>query len=377
MTPPMSSALSVAAACHAAVLRLVALTLATLLLCTFPAESAEVATNPTAPLLTVLQHQTLPIQSRSIILKDTKRGKSLPLHITYPVGGELYPVMIFSHGFAGSGEGYGYLASYWAEHGFVCLEPTHADSFRLLSQQHIKINPRQFLLKQGRDKQAWIDRAADISLVIDSLPTIQPETGLKLDANHIAVGGHSYGAFTSMLIGGARLPHAELAPAVSSVADNRVKAIVAMSPQGVGTKHSSLSFSSKDSYDIHIPAMYMTGDRDGSGWNTTSMRQDAYNYSPPGDKYYVSINGANHMTFSGRIPGAKSGKASLARAGLGAFAATMPDSYGDDDAHRKLIQEASTLFLDAYLRDDAGAKTALEHGALSAFLGRDAAALHK
>jgi predicted dienelactone hydrolase len=369
--------LSVAAACHAAVLRLIAITLTTLLLCTVAAQSAEVAPNSTAPLLTALQQQTLPIQSRSILLKDDKRGKTLPLHITYPLGGELHPVIIFSHGFAGSGEGYGYLAAYWAQHGFIVLQPTHADSFHLLKEQHVKIRPGQFLLKQGRDKQAWLNRAADISLIIDSLPIIERDTGLKLDAKHIAVAGHSYGAFTSMLIAGARLPHPELAPGVTSVADNRVKAIIAMSPQGVDTKHSSLAFSSKDAYDIHIPAMYMTGDRDGSGWNTTAMRQDAYNYSPPGDKYYVSINGANHMTFSGRLPGAKTGKGSLAKGGLAAFAATMPDSYGDDEAHRKVVQETSTLFLDAYLRDDVSARTALSHGALSTFLGREAAALHK
>ena len=38
------------------------------------------------------------------------------------------PVVIFSHGLAGSKEGYGFLGKRWAEHGYVAIHPDHPGS---------------------------------------------------------------------------------------------------------------------------------------------------------------------------------------------------------------------------------------------------------
>src|ERR1700733_3013895 len=71
------------------------------------------------------------IASMVVMLRDTKGKKVIPLHIRYPLSGDKFPVIVFSHGGACSGLDYSYLASYWARHGDVCLQPFHEDSIVL------------------------------------------------------------------------------------------------------------------------------------------------------------------------------------------------------------------------------------------------------
>src|SRR5207244_281867 len=94
-------------------------------------------------------------------------------------------------------------------------------------------NPAEQIWEKEREPQ-WRDRARDISLVIDSLADLEvrfPELKGKMDRTKIGVGGHSYGAFTAMLLGGART----FGNPPLLVADPRVTAILAMSPQGVAS----------------------------------------------------------------------------------------------------------------------------------------------
>src|SRR5215472_184079 len=74
-----------------------------------------------------------------VILTDAPRGKKLPIKITYPDAAGKFPLIIFSHGAGGSKAAYPQLISYWCQHGYVCIQPTHADSFRLRIQQGEKI----------------------------------------------------------------------------------------------------------------------------------------------------------------------------------------------------------------------------------------------
>jgi len=246
-------------------------------------------------------------------LYDGQRNKDLELVIEYPSRGEgPFPVIVFSHGYGGSNKGYVALTEYWAGHGYVCIKPSHADAGKLRDVVREQLRERREAREAGREPDRtlgeaiwqdqgvaqWRDRVRDVTFILDSFDALEeryPELKGKLDRNHIAVAGHSYGAFVAMLLGGVQ-PVLDGKPL--QLADPRVKAILAMSPQGVSATRGLTPESFRD---VKIPAMYMTGtnDRGALEGETAEWRRGAFDNSPAGDKYFVLIEGASHMSFTG------------------------------------------------------------------------------
>ncbi|HYM59728.1 MAG TPA: hypothetical protein VEZ11_02415 [Thermoanaerobaculia bacterium] len=230
----------------------------------------------------------------SATLHDAKRNKDLDVAIEYPKRFGPYPVIIFSHGLGGSKKGYDALTEYWVSHGYVCIKPSHADAGKLRSLR----DAEELLDSQSADD--FVNRAKDISLIIDSLPGLEqrfPELKGRIDATRVGVGGHSYGALTTMMIAGAK-SYANGQPL--EVADDRPRAAIAMSPQGISAKRGLRA----DSWTgIRMPMLFMTGTLDrGPGPNETpEWRRDGFSRSPAGDKYLVVLQGARHMSFTGLI----------------------------------------------------------------------------
>src|SRR5713101_6708602 len=186
-------------------------------------------------------------------LHDAERNKDVEVSIEYPTRGGPFPVIVFSHGYGSSDPGYEPLISYWTSYGYVCIRPAHADAAaqrdiirealerpapRSQSRQRgITVEPNvqprntmEAIWDKEREPQ-WRDRVLDVKLVLDSLADLEqrfPELRGKMDRNQIGVGGHSYGAFTAMLISGART----FSNPPLSMADPRVRAALVMSPQG-------------------------------------------------------------------------------------------------------------------------------------------------
>ncbi len=226
-----------------------------------------------------------------VVLHDASRNKDLPAKIYYPGGRGPFPVIIFSHGAFASRESYWALGEYWASYGYVCIHPSHADS--------VQDNGYRGTLRRAlKDTNLWRSRPQDVSFIIDSLPQIEkmlPTLRSKMDTNRIGVGGHSYGAYTALAIGGAtvRMPGSKVA---QSFADKRVRAIVALSPQGEG----EMGLTARSWETIRVPMLTMYGSRDFAGQRRTpNGRTQAFNGAPEGDKYDVELAGANHFTFVG------------------------------------------------------------------------------
>jgi len=224
-------------------------------------------------------------------LRDPQRNKDIEISIEYPTRGGPHPVVIFSHALGSSGRGYVFLSSYWASNGYVVIRPTHADASILTR------DISEEWTNQGATQ--WRDRVRDIKFVIDSLPALEqqyPELQGKMDHNKIGVGGHSYGAFTALLLGGMRTFAGRVS---TSYADPRVKAVIAMSPQGPGE---SRGLTRESFADIRVPVLFLTGtsDRGTTDAEDVAWRRLAYELSPAGDKWFVSLTGANHFTFAGR-----------------------------------------------------------------------------
>src|ERR1043165_3429743 len=108
------------------------------------------------------------------------------------------PVVIFSHGLAGSKEGYGFLGERWSRHGYVAIHPDHpgSDTAAFRGKRLAEIGPA--LKAATQDVAILAGRPALIRALIDALPQIQAKLpGLVLDRERIGVAAHSFGAWTT------------------------------------------------------------------------------------------------------------------------------------------------------------------------------------
>jgi predicted dienelactone hydrolase len=285
-----------------------------------------------------------------LVLHDAKRNKDLHLKVTYPKADGTFPVIVFSHGWGGSKDTYAGLTRYWAEHGYVTLQPTHDDSWALRRKSAAGTSPMMGI--GGRvagdinDPQQWANRTRDISFVMDSLGEIERDVpGLKgkLDKSRVGVGGHSFGALTTMLIGGASVtPRGASQP--ETFGDPRARALLVLSGSGPGQM--GLDQHSWD--NVTAPLMVMTGTRDvGLGFQGPAWRKKSYEWSKSDVRYFILLDGGTHMTFTG-----------------------MPAQSGREPAILfETVKTASLAFWDAYVRDSEGARTYLNSSALADFAG--------
>lgn len=277
--------------------------------------------------------------AKDLVLRDNGRSKDLPCNVLYPDGAGPFPVIIFSHGAGASKDNYVNLTSYWASHGYIVIQPSHADSIALRRAQGKPAGWGEALHEALADPNAWQNRPQDISFLIDSLAQLQrmvPDLKPRMDMDSIGVGGHSFGAYTSEAIAGALVQLRKDSPPVS-LADRRVTAVIAMSPEGPG----QIGFVDNSWNDQDLPIMTMTGTRDYAGFaQGPSWRKIPFDRSPPGDKYHLLIAGANHFSFVG---------------------------VGDDEKGSifSYVQASSLAFWDAYLKHNAKALAYLQSDSLS------------
>ncbi len=253
------------------------------------------------------------------VLHDAARNKDLELSIDYPTHGGPYPVVIFSHGYGVPRNAYVGMSSFWASHGYVVIRPHHADLGTLKlpdrtfddmprdRRRRPPIEPKATEFRadpseqwQSQTAADWTNRAGDVTFVINSLPKLieqYPEIKDRIDSTRIGVGGHSYGAFVALLLGGAK---ALAGGDALTYADPRVKAIEAMSPPGPSADRglTQESFST-----IKIPALFLTGSRDFGAVESENWgwRKQAFALAPAGDKWFVSVNGIGTPAFTGII----------------------------------------------------------------------------
>ena len=279
------------------------------------------------------------VKSDDITLHDSKRNKDLECRVHYPESGDKMPLIVFSHGFGADKTAFAAISQHVAEHGYVIVHPSHADGF---GRSGGKKGAAAFgsLRSSGglagllSDPAKIEGRVADVAAVMDSIEQLYskvPALKGRIDTTRIGVGGHSYGAYTSMLIGGVTADIGGVK--ARSFADPRVRCIMPVSAQGTGQQ--GLTESSWAS--LKLPMLTMTGSRDqGAGGQGPDWKKEPFTFSPPGDKYLLFIEGANHVSFGG---------------------------FGGRPSEITEVVKATALaFWDAYLKDDANAKASLTSG---------------
>src|SRR3954454_12746369 len=304
------------------------------------------------------------------VLHDAQRNKDIDIVVEYPSRGEgPFPVIVFSHGFGASNKNYVGLTEYWAGHGYVCIKPAHADTGKLrelMREQRREGKTVGEAIWESQNVNEWRDRARDVTFILDSFNQLEeryPELKGKLDRNRIAVGGHSYGAFVAMLLAGVE-PVRDGKPV--QLRDPRVKAIVAMSPQGISTTRGLTAESFRN---VKIPAMFMTGDNDRGATEseTPEWRRTAFDNAPAGDKYFVLINGASHLSFTGgfALPTAEEDQLDRMDQQYPANRSNQVRTRGENRFMQQRnvfdnIKIAAVAFWDAYLKDAPAAREYLD-----------------
>jgi predicted dienelactone hydrolase len=281
---------------------------------------------------------------------DAKRNRDIPIKVYVPTGSTAtrHPVVIFSHGLGDSREAAVYLGEYWAAHGYMGIFVQHPGSDTAVWQPTAGQGRQMFLekMKAAANGENLVERIGDIKFVLNELEKrnqSDPDLKNTMDLSKIAVAGHSFGAGTALAIAGQGFR------GQNSGGDDRVKAAIYLCPPVMlGEDTPQHVFGS-----IKIPGMLLTGTEDNSpiGKTTAEQRRIPFDGMKAPHQYLINFVGADHAVFGGR-----------------AFRAPKPE----DEKIHEMVDELTTKFLDATLKNDAGAWKWLDSGAASAYLGKAA-----
>ena len=270
------------------------------------------------------------VSAKPVILPAPGRGEDLQIRVSAPATGNDLPVLVFSHGFGWSMNGYAPLADHWAANGFVVIQPTHLDS-RSIGMPH----------EDPRFPQIWRHRIQDITRALDNLDVLEaavPGLSGRVDRSRIAVAGHSWGAQTVSTLLGARVLDSA-GTADEDLSDPRVTAGVLLALTGLGDTLTPFAAEHlpfmKPSFDhMTAPALIVAGDHDQSALSTRGPDwfTDPYTYSP-GPKSLLTLFGAEHSL--GGIPGYE-----------------VAETTDENPARVALIQRLSTAFLHSALHPE-------------------------
>ncbi len=279
-------------------------------------------------------------------------GTTAAVRIHHPAQGNgPWPVVIFSHGLGGSRTNYGFLAQRWSAHGHLVIQPNHpgsdTDAFRGKPLADLTTNLR----RATTDPAILAGRPALIARLIDALPALEqavPALAGRIDRTRIGVGGHSFGAWTTMCVAGMRQGMR------GDHGDPRPVAFAALSPTGPSALQTAADWAG-----CRRPLLVMTGSDDRQPAFLTppgeersgAWRRKAYDFLPAGDKLLVWFEGGIHSTYSGGAGNALTG-------------AAKPDPH-----QVEAVAVITLAWWDAHLRQDPQAQAWLADPATPATLG--------
>jgi predicted dienelactone hydrolase len=266
-----------------------------------------------------------------LAVEDKDRDREIPLRVYLPKATAAAPVVLFSHGLGGSRQNNGYMGEHWSARGYVVVFVQHPGSDEQVWKE-APLGQRLAKLRQAASAESFQSRVLDIPRAIDQLNDWNGEEGHplygRLNLDQLGMSGHSFGAMTTQAVGGQTYPLLG-----KKFTDTRIRAAVAFSPSTPRQGDTAKAFGS-----VNIPWLLMTGTLDGSpiGGQTPQTRLNVFPNLPPGDKFQVILDQAEHSAFGERaLPGERNKR---------------------NPNHHRVILALSTAFWDAYLREDVAAK---------------------
>jgi predicted dienelactone hydrolase len=258
-----------------------------------------------------------------------------------------FPLVVYSHGAAGCGLSMAFLTERLAREGFVVAGPDYKDRYHVCQSSGTApaLRPRhklgmliwtqelrEYQLNKGgkafRQKLAYRPKQAQavIDLLLNENRNRQSPLYGTINEQEIGLVGHSFGAWTSMLLGGAD-------PAFR---DARVKAIAPLS----GPVNDYV-YERDEVGNIKIPVMFMFGGDEPKAGRASDQDLLYDRAHPP--KFLLEIKRANHLTFSG---------------GIRPEFQTTSD-YVEKDSRRAAMVDYIVAFFKYYLQKDISAKKQL------------------
>lgn len=277
-----------------------------------------------------LKVATKDVATRTFEVVDSKNHRTLPIRAYFPESNSPAPVILFSHGLGGSCDNNPYLGNHWARRGYVAIFVQHSGSDESVWKDAPMLQ-RMTAMKQAASLENFMARSSDIPAVIDSLTTWNQQKGhalhQRLDLQHIAMSGHSFGANTTQAVAGQSFARGR-----KSFVEPRIDAALMMSPSPPALCDPASAFAS-----IKIPCLLMTGTKDDSpiGNSTAADRLKVFPYLEKAAAWQVVFQDATHMSFGER---------------------ELTGGASKNSRYHKAILALSTAFWDAQLRGDADAK---------------------
>lgn len=233
-----------------------------------------------------------------------------PFEMVLSVGAKIakgkFPLLVISHGSGGSNLGHRSIAFALVKKGYIVGMPLHPE------------NNYQDNSAEGTVKN-WINRPKHISATIETLLS-NSEIAVSIEAEKIAVMGHSAGGYTALAVAGgvANTGHIiELCKTypqqpepfcrlvkdnktksvmIENPRDERVKAIVLMAPVGI-------LFKSKESLaQVNVPALLLRAEKDDELTEPNHAEIIASNYKDKAAMTYRTVKNAGHYSFITPFP---------------------------------------------------------------------------
>ncbi|MFK3691721.1 alpha/beta hydrolase family protein [Agrobacterium tumefaciens] len=215
----------------------------------------------------------------------------LELRLTAPATGNNLPIVLLSHGYGPSNyipskDGYAPLVQFWAERGFVVIQPTHASS-RVGGLPSDAAGAPFF----------WRERVEEMKAILDQLAEIArqaPAVAGRMDHSRIGAVGHSFGGHTVGLLLGAQVNG-------ENFFDPRISTGVLLTTPGRGGKDMTpesaarFPFFDVDFSTLSTRSLVVCGDMDDPHFTTRGPQwhADAF-HDAPGASAMVMMHGVGH-----------------------------------------------------------------------------------
>ncbi|MFH0843745.1 MAG: hypothetical protein V1903_14160 [Bacteroidota bacterium] len=209
-----------------------------------------------------------------------------------------FPFLAFSHGFGGTGLGSQFFTEELASHGWIVACPDHHDSHslgRIPSGRVEKPDVRgtiedakEITRSTPEERDKYLYRPRELETVIRIMTTSAPFNRL-IDTASMAVGGHSFGGFTSLALCGT----------MPEFYDERIRAVLMFS-----TGAAAYLFTEKELASVKIPSMLYLGCRERNqkrGEITMKELSETIYSNMPVPKYFLEVRGASHFSFNIRL----------------------------------------------------------------------------
>lgn len=275
-------------------------------------------------------------------------GRPVPIKVHLPEGSGPFPVIVVSHGAGGDWDTHFAQAKHLASHGYavLCLEHVGSNRERMTSGLRLMKNLDAMI----HDADEVLARPKDVSFALDRANEWNrdhPKMKNRLDLGRVGMMGHSFGAYTTMVVCGMRPALDWLTPRIEpgkglgpDQTDARVRCGVALSPQGVGEPF----FIQESFASLKVPLLGVSGtlDKQQNGL-TAQNRLDGFALWPSGAHAFIWITDAKHLDFTDSSGTERKAQASSSR----------------DDV-QPVAKAATLLFLDQHLKPENKAKLSSE-----------------